>query len=112
MQVACAGAHDANVYEPLRVPLVHVRVCCAQVCPYATLAVWYAETDAPCATVWLLNVQDWFWGVVVIVHDCVIVGFDEVQRESATVVLFELVHETVRDCVEFMQVLQPPVCHE
>lgn len=92
--------------------MLHVRVCCAQVCPYATELAWYAETDAPWRTVWLLNVQDWFWGVVVIVQDCDAAGLTLLQEASEVVMLFELMQETVRDWVALVQALQPPVCHE
>ena len=55
---ATTGVHEADWYEPLRVPLLHTRVCQAQVCPADTDELWYAATLAPSATVCPLNVQE------------------------------------------------------
>lgn len=64
------------------------------------------------ARVWVSCGRGVHVDVTATVHDCVAAGFDEAQSESAAVVFVELVHCTVRDCVEFWQALQPPVCHE
>ena len=49
---------DGAVYEPERVPLVQVRDCEVQVCPYATEEDWYAVTEEPEVMVWLLKVHE------------------------------------------------------
>jgi hypothetical protein len=49
---------EALAYEPESTPLLHVRVCEIHWLPLDTEEDWYAVTDAPLATLWLLNVHD------------------------------------------------------
>lgn len=52
------AVHEAYWYEPESTPLEQVRVSEAHAEPCGTVLAWYAVTLAPCAIVWLLNVQD------------------------------------------------------
>lgn len=109
-EAAALTVHAAFVYEPDSAPLVHVRCCDTHWPPYGALDDWYAVTDAPCATVWLLKEHDWLW--VMVEQVCIAAGLVWVQKESATVALVEEIQETVRDCWLLAQVDQPPACQE
>ena len=56
--VADVTVHEAFVYEPESVPLVHMRDCETHWLPEATDDDWYAVTEEPFVIVWPLKVQD------------------------------------------------------
>lgn len=52
------GEQEAKVYEPESVPLLQVRVCVWHSCPYDTVEVRLAVTEAPCAIVLPFHAQE------------------------------------------------------
>ena len=49
--------HEEYWSDPESVPSLQVRDCETHDWPRPTVALWYAVTDEPCATVWPLKVQ-------------------------------------------------------